>query len=538
MPRPRHRGCRRYTGGILAVRVVSQRPRPRGWAAVLAVVGAVLAAGAWLFPDVVGYVGLALWLLLVLFPSVGQRQALRLASTRRSGFARRLARIVTWLHPADGWPETRLFVDALAALQQGRAEEGQALLLQLRNSRSSLSRTALALQVRLSGDWAGYLHWVETHPHPTDVLADNSLLDAYLQALGETGHRHLMLSTFADREDVRDYPPAQLHIAALCGDVATTQELLAGPLQGWPDEVADLWRATARQAAGDSNVIRDLERLAASPNLLVAGTARRRLEQPLSPLSASDFDDAAQAALAELRRDARHEAQFAVMSSTPYRRPVVTLVIAALMTINFFRELPGGSQHEQNLVDMGAVVIPGRWEREGSQQRQYDEWWRPITAAFLHFGWPHFLMNLFGLLYLGTRLERAWGPWRTLICYAAAVLVSMSATPWLMERSDEGHVLAGASGGIMGLMGGLLGYLLIGRFRRHTPQVARQLTLLLGFVALQTTFDFTHEQVSYQAHLLGLATGVVLGMLFGLAPTSPRPASRPPAMSPQPAPAD
>jgi rhomboid protease GluP len=147
----------------------------------------------------------------------------------------------------------------------------------------------------------------------------------------------------------------------------------------------------------------------------------------------------------------------------------------------------------------------------------YDEWWRPITAAFLHFGWPHFLMNLFGLLYLGGRLERAWGPWRTLVCYAAATGVSMSVTPWLLEQSPttEPQILAGASGGIMGLLGGLLGHLLIGRLRRRTPQVARQLSLLLSFVVLQTMFDLSHEQVSYQAHLLGLGTGAFVGLIFG-----------------------
>jgi membrane associated rhomboid family serine protease len=78
----------------------------------------------------------------------------------------------------------------------------------------------------------------------------------------------------------------------------------------------------------------------------------------------------------------------------------------------------------------------------------------------------------------------------------------------------------------MGLLGGLLGYLVIGRLRRHTPLVARQLTLLIGFVLLQTLFDLTHQEVSQQAHLLGLATGVGFGLLVGGCSSSSRVVAR------------
>ena len=493
---------------LLAARVAVQRPFPWGWLFVLLLIAGTIAVGYVAFPGIIGYVALAEWLLLVLIPSLGQRLALRLVNARRTTSARWVARIVAALHPADGWRETRTFVDALAALQEGRFSEGEKLLARLQDRRSSLGRTALALRARQSADWEGFLAWINHAPDRDSLVADASLLDVYLQALGETGRRNLMLHEFSDRLDGLSHPTAQLRVAALCGDVATVESLLSGPLQSWPQDVQRFWLATARQVDDTEAARTDFEDLTQSSNGLVAAMSRRRLIQPLPPVAPDELSEHAQSILHSLRHDAAHEARFAVMSSTPYRRPVVTLLIALLLAINFAREFVGGAEDQQNLIDLGAIVIP--------RVPGFDEWWRPLTAAFLHFGWAHFLMNFFALLYLGTRLERAWGSWKTLLCYAASIAVSMTATPWLLEQSlDQPQMLAGASGGIMGLLGGLLGHLMIGRLRRRTPQVARQLSLLIGFVLLQTIFDLSHEAVSHQAHLLGLATGTVVGLIVG-----------------------
>jgi rhomboid protease GluP len=513
------------SAALLAARVLARRPRPRGWIAVLLLIGAVLALGRWFLPGGVGYLGLALWLLLVVVPSVGQRHALRLAGTRHTRAARGLAALSVWLHPADGWRETRAFITALAALQHGRAADAEAILLRLRGSGGSIGRAAVALMLRQSGEWPAFQYWVDLHPQRDDVLADPLLLDAYLQSLGETGQRERMLLEFSQRAEAREQAPAQVHIAALCGDVATVRRLLAGPLRSWPADVAEFWVATARQASGDDAATPILERLAGSQNLLVARPARRRLGAPLPPLDPLQLDPASRQALTSLHQDAVHESHFAVLSSIPNRPPIVTVILAVLLTANFLRELPGGSENQQNLIDLGAIVIPRHPPRFAPWLPSYDEWWRPITAAFLHFGWLHFLMNLGGLLYLGIRLERAWGPLRTLICYAAAVGVSMTLTPWLLEQSlTEPQILAGASGGIMGLLGGLLGHLLVGRMRRRTPLVSRQLSLLLALVLLQSLFDLAHVQVSQQAHLLGLGTGALLGLIFGALPLRTEPA--------------
>jgi rhomboid protease GluP len=513
---------------LVAARIAVQRPFPWGWCCVLVLLAVGLLIGRRWLPQQVGYVAAGYWVAFILAPMLGQRLAVQCVARRRPRLARLVARGVTLLHPADGWGATREFIEALIALQQGRQADAALLLDRLQDAGSPVGRSVIALQVRHTGQWQRFLAWLEHMPDRDALLFDGNLVDIYLQALGETGQRCTMLHEYARRLHRSSHPSAQLRVAALTGEVPAVERLLQGPLRGWPPEVREYWRGTVLQVAGRSeDAAALLTPLTTSDNALIARLARHRLDSPLAPLGPEELDAQARQALDVLRSDVEHEARFAVMSSTPYRRPFVTLAIALLLAGNFAREIPGGTQDLENLIELGALVIPSRPYGDHPQAPRFDEWWRPITAAFLHFGWAHFLMNSAALLYLGSRLERAWGHLWTLGCYAAAVAVSMSLTPWLLEgTTSEIQILAGASGGIMGLLGGLLGYLVIGRLRRHTPLVARQLTLLIGFVLLQTLFDLTHQEVSQQAHLLGLATGVGFGLLVGGCSSSSRVVAR------------
>ena len=53
---------------------------------------------------------------------------------------------------------------------------------------------------------------------------------------------------------------------------------------------------------------------------------------------------------------------------------------------------------------------------------QAGDWWRLITSAFMHYGPFHLLMNMYGLYWAGTVLERAIGHWRFLLLYLASGL--------------------------------------------------------------------------------------------------------------------
>jgi membrane associated rhomboid family serine protease len=145
------------------------------------------------------------------------------------------------------------------------------------------------------------------------------------------------------------------------------------------------------------------------------------------------------------------------------------------------------------------------------------EYWRLFTALFLHGGSTHLLFNLFALYVLGPPLERSIGAARFAACYLVSGLGS-SAGVVLLTLLGLIHTvqLVGASGCVMGIVGGLAGFLIR---HRHTPQAGRRLANIAIIIAIQVAFDLSTPQVSMAAHLCGLITGLFVVLI--LAPTTP-----------------
>jgi membrane associated rhomboid family serine protease len=79
------------------------------------------------------------------------------------------------------------------------------------------------------------------------------------------------------------------------------------------------------------------------------------------------------------------------------------------------------------------------------------DWWRLLTAAFLHYGPFHLAINMYSLYWVGTLLEQVIGRWKFLLLYLAAGLAgsagALIATP--------NALTVGASGAIFGILGAL-----------------------------------------------------------------------------------
>ena len=112
------------------------------------------------------------------------------------------------------------------------------------------------------------------------------------------------------------------------------------------------------------------------------------------------------------------------------------------------------------------------------------EWWRLVTAAFLHGSFLHIAFNMYVLFALGPTLERILGHSRYLILYVLAAIGGGVAS---YVFSDMRTVSVGASGAIFGLMGALV---VAGRRLRY--DVTQVLVLLginvvIGFIASEST---------------------------------------------------
>ena len=130
------------------------------------------------------------------------------------------------------------------------------------------------------------------------------------------------------------------------------------------------------------------------------------------------------------------------------------------------------------------------------------QWWRVVTAAFLHFGLIHLVLNMLALLIFGSELERQLGRWRFLGLYVVSIFGGAIA---IQLFAPTHGVAAGASTAIYGLLGGL-GVLMLA-----TKQDIRGLATLLVLNVVISLLP----GVSLIGHLGGLVAGaLVTGLMI------------------------
>jgi membrane associated rhomboid family serine protease len=134
------------------------------------------------------------------------------------------------------------------------------------------------------------------------------------------------------------------------------------------------------------------------------------------------------------------------------------------------------------------------------------EWWRLLTAGFLHIGPLHIAFNMFALWVLGRDLEIVLGRGRFLALYLVSLLGGSAA---VVLFADPEQYVAGASGAVFGLMSGLLLVLL--RLRRpYGPVVA---IIVLNLVITQVV-----PGISMAGHVGGLVVGGLAAAALVFAP--------------------
>lgn len=126
---------------------------------------------------------------------------------------------------------------------------------------------------------------------------------------------------------------------------------------------------------------------------------------------------------------------------------------------------------------------------------QLGDWWRVLTAAFMHIGLLHLALNMLALVVYGTQLELALGRWRYLGVYLVSLLGGSAA---IQLFGNPLAPVAGASAAIYGLLGAF-GVLLLSQ-----RQSLRGLATLL---ALNVVISVAVPGISLIGHLGGLVAG-------------------------------
>ena len=197
----------------------------------------------------------------------------------------------------------------------------------------------------------------------------------------------------------------------------------------------------------------------------------------------------------------------------PAVRPATTILITANVAISLLLLATWGtSEHSSGLFGFlnaptGAYYVFGEKLPLASIMGEY---WRLVTANYLHGGLLHLLMNCYALTSLGPLVEDAFGSRKFFVIYTVCGVCAMTVS---MLFSPDYSV--GASGALFGLMGfGIV----FGRFRGGST--GRLLAQQLTQWALYGVLMLFMPGIDNLAHFGGFVAGAALGLV--VSPGEPR----------------
>ncbi|HEV7209245.1 MAG TPA: rhomboid family intramembrane serine protease [Mycobacteriales bacterium] len=138
------------------------------------------------------------------------------------------------------------------------------------------------------------------------------------------------------------------------------------------------------------------------------------------------------------------------------------------------------------------------------------DYYRLVTAMFLHFGVIHLALNMYVLMLVGPTLEQSLGRVRFLALYFIAGIGGSVAT---FVFGSPTEIAAGASGAIFGLFGGY--YVIARRIGASTGPI-------VATIVLNLVISFSVTFIDVRAHLGGLVTGAAVAAVLAYAPTARR----------------
>ena len=170
------------------------------------------------------------------------------------------------------------------------------------------------------------------------------------------------------------------------------------------------------------------------------------------------------------------------------------LLIALNVLFFLYLEITGSSEDAYFMYTKGAMFAPAVLED--------GEYYRLLTAMFMHFGIRHIMNNMLVLFVIGDNLERALGHVKYLIFYLLCGIGS-NWVSMMAHTADTMTVSAGASGGLL--------YVVTANRGQLEDLNTRHLVIMIFF---SLYLGYTSTGVDNIAHLSGLVIGFVLAIIL------------------------
>jgi rhomboid protease GluP len=135
----------------------------------------------------------------------------------------------------------------------------------------------------------------------------------------------------------------------------------------------------------------------------------------------------------------------------------------------------------------------------------YSQWWRLVTAVFLHGSLIHIVFNMWVIMDIGPMVEELFGSARYLFLYMATGVFG-----YVVSSLFSNHPSVGASGSLLGL----IGLLLASTTRSSSASSQMMRSNLIKWIVYIAIMGFMFSGIDNYAHFGGLAAGFVLGKSF------------------------
>lgn len=483
---------------------------------------------AWL--GIPGAIGLGAGLCLLLLGPLARVLARRMVAAERMALAIRLLDLAELLAPGSGVAEDKAVVRAMTDIREGRIEQTVEALTAARD-RAPGADARLALDERIAMLYLTAYRWrdaiahAETHlfgVSPADGDDDGSLRHALgfsapvwvdlLGAYGRIGDLDRAADMLARLEDVcagRANAAPWLHrgrlmFLALAGRPEAVRALVAPRQAGHMSRGArDYWLAVAHERGGNRAAATAIYEQARAGS---RGRPRALIEQALAGLTDTRPVELSPDARAVVDRVEAAPLPPWIRVARSRRVRASWAIAAALVAVSVTAELAVGDTADAGVLLRAGALVHGVVAS--------GEWWRLISAVFVHVGLIHLGLNVLGLMVLGAIAEDVFGRVRVVAIFGCAGIAGAAAS-YLASR---GLLSAGASGAVFGLLGAVF-VELTWRRARYRLAWKRGLWGLLVVIAVgDLGYGVLAPAMDQWAHGAGLAAGALLGL--ALSPTA------------------
>jgi membrane associated rhomboid family serine protease len=534
-------GQQLYRGGGPARRPYALMLLGDGALALISVGANHSAGGGTRTTDLLGAIALGGFVCLVMVPPMLRDLTRRALAGDRISLALRLLELRELLQPGMGARQDRDMLATDAAVRSGHVDEALAVLRARRGAtQDPMQRRMLDERIVFSLLYARrwrqaldhFERTIEAQPGPVTPPLLVEVVRAYCEE-GDLAKAASLMDRL-ERSPIAQEPMLAILLArarmvflAFVGRAADVEALLApaGILGVMPPAVRAYWIGVARLHGGD----RDGARAALTEAMTMAGRDARAKqiaedllaklivnEPPPEPTDAASAPPpptgliapelpAQVAELADRVALSSREKPAAFTSDRPQiprlegvraREVPVTfgLIVANVIVAGLVAWLLGSSESQAVLVAAGANL---------KLAVRAGEWWRLDASTFLHVGFLHLALNMYGLWVLGRLVEQLIGPARLFAVYSLAGIGGAIAS---VLFGGEG-ISAGASGAVLGLLGAATAELWL--HGKEYPERWRRALLgnLLFIMIAQLVIGGAYPAIDQAAHVGGLVVG-------------------------------